>query len=225
MKTSVDWDLINQKQAAARQRRLEKLKSPDYQAKQADKQRERMERQRIKAKQRLEDPNYREKQIEKAKAAQQRKIERSIEKQENNFKNGSYYPKQKTLQYKNSSKGLKGRSPTSEERRLMNKIGALPCVCCMLKGVESLDNHQHGPVSLHHVDGRTKQFAHAKVLPLCCHHHDVPAPGNAPCWLFPLHGTGKKLWEKENGTQDDLLALVYSIIGESQPWANFCESP
>ena len=214
----INWDKVNERQAAARARQKAKMASPEYQAEQAQKQLERAERQRDKQ----NTPEYREKQRAKAKAAQERAYERARSKADDakKIKTIISYPRQKTLQSKNKLKGngLKGRTPTAIERRLMNKIGALPCVCCLAQGVESLGNVIHGPVALHHVEGRTKEWAHAKVLPLCQYHHDVPPPLTAPIWLFPLHGTGRKPWEALNGTQEALLIRVYELIDEERPW-------
>lgn len=73
-------------------------------------------------------------------------------------------------------------------------------------------------VSLHHVDGRTKIWAHAKVLPLCAYHYDTPAPSHAPDELTPIHRVNKKEWVEMNGTEDELLKQVYEIIEEERPW-------
>jgi len=73
-------------------------------------------------------------------------------------------------------------------------------------------------VSLHHVDGRTKEWSHAKVLPLCAHHHDTPAPSHAPEELTPIHRGNKKEWVELNGTEDELLKQVYEMIDEDRPW-------
>ena len=73
-------------------------------------------------------------------------------------------------------------------------------------------------VSLHHVEGRTKEWAHAKVLPLCAHHHDTPAPSHAPDELTPIHRGNKKEWIELNGTEEELLKQVYEMIDEERPW-------
>ncbi|WP_339669077.1 Ref family recombination enhancement nuclease [uncultured Paraglaciecola sp.] len=76
-------------------------------------------------------------------------------------------------------------------------------------------------VSIHHIDGRTKEGAHKKCLPLCGWHHDVPIPKNSPAFakypfVFPIHAKGsvggRASWEAENGTQEALLAQVMSFI-------------
>lgn len=119
------------------------------------------------------------------------------------------------------SKGLKGRARTAEEKRLEALLARIGCICCRNQGwYTDAMNNQEGQhfISMHHVDGRTKPWCHAKQLPLCQYHHDTPPPQGAPEQLFPLHGTGRKRWEKVNGTQEDLLQQVYEIIGEVQPW-------
>ncbi|WP_244428802.1 Ref family recombination enhancement nuclease, partial [Escherichia coli] len=46
-----------------------------------------------------------------------------------------------------TSRGLKGRSLTADERRIQTAIGTLPCIACHIHG-------QHSPVvSLHHIFG------------------------------------------------------------------------
>jgi hypothetical protein len=119
------------------------------------------------------------------------------------------------------SKGLKGRAPTALEKKLGNKIGDIGCICCLNKKWYTTDMaEQEGIkfVSLHHVDGRTKQWAHAKVLPLCAYHHDTPAPNDAPDELTAIHRGNKKEWVVLNGTEGELLKQVYEIIDEDRPW-------
>jgi len=119
------------------------------------------------------------------------------------------------------SKGLAGRNATSIEKRLANKIGEIGCICCLNKNwytTEMQEQESTRFISLHHIDGRTKLWAHAKVLPLCAYHHDVPAPKHAPTELTPIHRGNKKQWIAFNGTEEALLKQVYEIIDEEQPW-------
>ena len=120
------------------------------------------------------------------------------------------------------SKGLAGRNPTVIEKRLANKIGEIGCICCLNKNwytSEMREQESTKFISLHHVDGRTKLWAHAKVLPLCAYHHDVPAPSHAPAELTPIHRGNKKEWIAFNGTEEALLKQVYEMIDEEQPWS------
>tara|TARA_R110002111_G_scaffold84660_3_gene132885 strand:+ start:2562 stop:3350 length:789 start_codon:yes stop_codon:yes gene_type:complete len=119
------------------------------------------------------------------------------------------------------SNGLKGRAPTALEKKLGNKIGDIGCICCLNKKWYTTDMaEQEGIkfVSLHHVEGRTKQWAHAKVLPLCAYHHDTPAPNDAPDELTAIHRGNKKEWVALNGTEGALLKQVYEMIDEERPW-------
>jgi hypothetical protein len=60
---------------------------------------------------------------------------------------------------------MKGKTRTTSEKSLQNRIAQLGCIACLKDGVF---NDQ---VSIHHIDGRTKPEAHTKVLPLCAGHH------------------------------------------------------
>ena len=119
------------------------------------------------------------------------------------------------------SKGLAGRNATVIEKRLANKIGEIGCICCLNKNwytTEMQEQETTKFISLHHIDGRTKPWAHAKVLPLCAYHHDIPAPSHAPAELTPIHRGNKKEWVAFNGTEEALLKQVYEMIDEEQPW-------
>lgn len=230
------------------EKQREKQNSPEYKAKQLQKQREAAQRQQQKQRDKLADPEYRQAQLAKAKlqqkpikpktpkpvdieaqrakqlAAAQRQQQRQREKQLAQWQD----PTQRAEQRKKAlakpaikNRGLKGRAKTAEEKRLEALLARIGCICCKNKGwyTEAM-NSQEGQhfISMHHVDGRTKPWSHAKQLPLCQYHHDTPPPQNAPEHLFPLHGTGRKLWEKVNGTQTELLEQVYRLVGESPPW-------
>ncbi|WP_236490629.1 Ref family recombination enhancement nuclease, partial [Escherichia coli] len=82
------------------------------------------------------------------------------------------------------SRGLKGRTPTAEERTIANALGTLPCIACYMHGVISEE------VSLHHISGRTAPGCHKKQLPLCRWHHQHAAPAEVRekyPWLVPVH--------------------------------------
>ncbi len=157
-------------------------------------------------------------------AAQQKKsIKKQLEKlsQEkssaHNKDNTALKPKRKAIK----SRGLKGRTPNVQERYLANKLGSLGCICCRNQGwyTEAMNNQEgQAFISMHHVEGRVKPWAHAKQLPLCHFHHQVEPPSDAPVELFPIHGNSKKAWEKVNGTQEALLKQVYEMINETRPW-------
>lgn len=183
---------------------IEKQKSKQYAAKlrQSDRQRERL-------KDKLASPEYLESQKIKQKKARAKGAETSAKK--------ALKPSTKKI----SSKGLKGRTRTSEEKRLETKLADMGCICCLNKGwYNSAMQVSEGQrfISMHHVAGRTQPWAHAKQLPLCQFHHQTPRPENAPVDLFPLHGGSIAAWEKINGTQENLLKQVYLLIDEERPW-------
>ncbi len=205
----MDYEAKREKQRQARAKLLLKMQSPAYKANQIKKAKAATQRKIDK----MNSPAYKAKRLIQQKAAQERQIKRAKLKAEK----AKNLPKINTTK-KSSIKGLKGRTATAQEKRLQDKIGAMPCICCFNKGVITDNSGQVQYVSLHHTDGRTKPHAHAKCLSLCQYHHDQKPPENAPLWLFPLHGTGRKPWELENGTQAQLLIQTYDIIGEKQPW-------
>ncbi|MBD3610631.1 MAG: recombination enhancement function protein [Gammaproteobacteria bacterium] len=153
--------------------------------------------------------------------AQERYRVKALEKQ----KTGTAKPKRQASKLSNKtplkSKGMKGRSRTAEEKLLESKIAAIGCICCLNQGwytsAMQAEEHQRY-ISLHHVDGRTKPWCHAKQLPLCQHHHDTVPGAGAPETLFPIHGGGRQRWEAVNGTEEALLKQVYDMIGEKRPW-------
>ena len=102
------------------------------------------------------------------------------------------------------SRGMKGRPPTAEEARFMDKMGALPCIACLKDG---WTNHV---ISLHHIDGRTKPGAHFLVLPLCGGHHQDGTGANAT--LIAVHPY-KARFEERYGTQRELLAECVDMLG------------
>ena len=101
----------------------------------------------------LADPVWRESQYQKMRDTLDRRIAKQKERP----------PASKTRKsaVKIKSRGLKGRTPTAEERRIANALGALPCIACYMHGVISNE------VSLHHIAGRTAPGCHKKQLPLC----------------------------------------------------------
>lgn len=60
---------------------------------------------------------------------------------------------------------MKGRTPTAEEQRYMDRVRDLGCIVCRLfHGAQS-------PAEIHHLDGKTKPGAHFKTIGLCVPHH------------------------------------------------------
>lgn len=109
---------------------------------------------------------------------------------------------------KKSSRGLKGRAPTAAEQRFMDQAGQQPCMAC------EIDGWRNHIVSLHHVDGRTKQGAHFQVLPLCSEHH--MQDDSDPRGRVSVHGR-KATFTARYGTERELLALLYARLGFIAP--------
>ena len=236
-----DYEQKIAKANAARQRQIEKQKvklaSPEYQksqqAKQQASQLKMQQRAFEKKKAQLDDPAYLETQQLKQRETQIKAFEKQRARQQ--VKEASpEYKVQKTKAIKSKpikssliksspikSRGTKGRNPTALEKILANKIGDIGCICCLNKKWYTSDMAEQEStkfVSLHHIEGRTKEWAHAKVLPLCAHHHDTPAPSHAPDELTPIHRGNKKEWIELNGTEEELLKQVYEMIDEDRPW-------
>lgn len=212
--------LAKQKESQSRnyERLQERLSDPEYVEQQRSKQIRAAEKQRERLQARESDPVYIKQKIEKkiaqAKIIQDRAREKLLAAKKSTAVKTN-------LQNKSKSIGMKGRSPTAREKQLGNRIAEIGCICCLNKGWYTSAMQQHETakfVSLHHVDGRTKDWAHAKVLPLCAYHHDTPAPADAPTELHPIHRGSKRDWEKVNGSEEELLKQVYEIIQESMPW-------
>lgn len=159
--------------------------------------------------------------FDKQREYQARAIARQREKQADPEWRAAQYEKQRERQSRYAeraknrpcSKGLKGRTPRAAERRMMDKIGSLPCIACYVNGIVN------EVVSLHHIEGRTANGAHAYVLPLCDHHHQHAAPAAIRAiypWLIPVHADGicggKAEFEQRNGTQAALYGLCLEMI-------------
>ena len=203
-----------EKQRASLERQRQNLRDkqadPEYRASKFEQQQRQQERQRERQMEKLCDPEYIERIKQNKAASVQRSIAKAKAKPPAAKKSDTKKPK---------SKGLMGRTPTALERKLMDKIGALPCAACSAMGIDNT------LIALHHVDGRVKPMAHAKVLPLCAYHHDVPLTPEERAIhgdMFPVHAKGsyggKKAFENEYGTQDYLLSVVYELIEEPRPW-------
>lgn len=99
-----------------------------------------------------------------------------------------------------TKQSMKGRNPTTEEKRHMDSVRALGCIACRNMGIETPEDY----TCIHHVDGKTKPGAHKKVLGLCDHHHSR------------YHKTGLHYnltrWEEHHGTQEELLEQTRMLL-------------
>lgn len=94
-----------------------------------------------------------------------------------------------------TSKGMKGKSATAEQKRYHDALASLGCIACQL------DGNRQPIVSIHHIDGRTKPDAHWLVLPLCAGHHQ---DGTGVPGLIAVH-PWKGQFEQRYGNQLCLL--------------------
>lgn len=90
---------------------------------------------------------------------------------------------------------MKGRSANIAERAFWDALCDLGCIACRK------DGRRNSRVSVHHVDGRTKPWAHWLVLPLCAGHHQ---DGTGPRGLIAVHPFQAR-FELKYGKQRDLL--------------------
>jgi len=68
---------------------------------------------------------------------------------------------------------MKQRAPTKAEAKYMNQCKDLGCIVCILMGY--IKPYEVAPehTSVHHIDGKTKEGAHFKSIPLCAEHHQL----------------------------------------------------
>ena len=94
---------------------------------------------------------------------------------------------------------FKSHTPTKEEKQWMDSISELGCIVCINLG------YGFSPCSPHHMDGKVKKGSHLKTIPLCAIHHQTGGYGVA------FH-QGRFEWEKNNGTQQELLNQVTELL-------------
>jgi len=96
---------------------------------------------------------------------------------------------------------LKGRNPTSKEKKHMDRVSQLGCIVCRLQGFYGV------PAEIHHIEGKTKLDTHFKVLPLCFEHHRMGSD-KEPISRHPY----KKRFVEAYGTEQELLGIVNNLI-------------
>lgn len=161
----------------------------------------------------MSSPEYQHKQAEKRKEQVKRQKEKAIARAKT--RGAEPKPRQKPMK----SKGMAGKARNASEKSLHDHMASLGCICCINKGL--IAPFAGGPVSIHHIKGRTVPEAHLYALPLCQWHHDTPLPqGHAMRekfpFVFPIHAKGaeggKTAWEQENGSQLTLLEQVKGLL-------------
>ena len=100
---------------------------------------------------------------------------------------------------------MKGRKPTKAEQKYMDKVRDIGCIVCLNNG------YTDSPAAIHHLDGRTKAGAHYHVIPLCPKHHQHGDPEKR--WVS-RHHDGVAAFEKEYGTENELLLQCMELISE-----------
>ncbi|WP_163833356.1 Ref family recombination enhancement nuclease [Spartinivicinus ruber] len=108
---------------------------------------------------------------------------------------------------------LSGRTVTKEQKQFHDALAThVGCIACRKAG-----NHNNW-VSIHHIDGRTKDHAHWYVLPLCAGHHQE-GTGNQLLKGWAIHPY-KARFEKRYGTQHQLYIECLHLLAK-----NHCPLP
>ncbi len=102
---------------------------------------------------------------------------------------------------------MKGRAPTRLEKQLYDRMAQeIGCIVCyIIHGP-----HDPGPISIHHIDGRTKPQANSLVLPLCAGHHQQGTGEDKT--LVAVHPR-TRFFEGLYGTQNELLVMCLELLG------------
>lgn len=91
---------------------------------------------------------------------------------------------------------------TKDEKRHLNRVAGLGCIVCRNIG------YGKTPAEIHHIrsgQGMAQRADHCETIPLCPHHHRLGGYGEA------VHA-GRRRWEKNYGTERELLAQVLRIL-------------
>lgn len=99
---------------------------------------------------------------------------------------------------------LKGRTPTINEKKHMDRVVQLGCIVCRNLG------YYGTPSEIHHINGKTKDECHFQVLPLCVHHHR----GGKNIYPMISRHPYKKLFEQTFGKESELLEQVNKLLRE-----------
>ena len=93
---------------------------------------------------------------------------------------------------------MKGRNPTKAEKEWMGKVADMGCIICLN------EHHVFSPAAIHHIDGKTKEGAHLRILPLCWLHHQS-GRNDIECVSRHPH---KAEFERRYGTENELLEQI-----------------
>lgn len=92
---------------------------------------------------------------------------------------------------------------TSADKSYWSELASIGCIACRIDGKENPF------VSIHHVDGRTKDGCHRKVLPLCAGHHQ-DGTGNDKT-MIAVHPY-KAAFSEHYGSQESLIEMCRKIL-------------
>lgn len=96
------------------------------------------------------------------------------------------------------------RTPTKADRALWDKLAATGCIACRQDGI--FNPH----VSIHHLEGRSKEGCHEKVIAICGPHHQQDDSSG----VWAVH-PNKFRFESEYGSQYELMAEQKKLAGIS----------
>lgn len=102
---------------------------------------------------------------------------------------------------------MNGRQPTAIEKLNIKSIRSLGCICCRRSGMPFSED----TTAIHHIRGSVKPNAHMFVLPLCYRHHQDQDNQSPKRWVS-RHGDGRIAFEKEYGTEIELLIECAGLL-------------
>jgi len=99
-----------------------------------------------------------------------------------------------------------GKNPHNNQKEFHDGLCSMVgCVVCRL-----FHSHSNNYCSVHHIDGRTKSWAHWFVIPLCAGHHQAGSNTDFP-EMLAVHGSGKAFAETYD-TEENLFAAQFVIL-------------
>jgi len=86
------------------------------------------------------------------------------------------------------------KSATVKEKKHLDRVAGMGCIACVNSGFGETE------AEIHHISNGTmgKRASNFEVIPLCHAHHRTGGYGIA------VH-SGRKAWESEHGTEQELL--------------------
>ena len=109
----------------------------------------------------------------------------------------------------------KAKGPTKAEKKRMEKIVELGCVCCRMR-LPRKDSHNIGPGECHHLlDGGVRR-GHAFTICLCAFHHRGDDGGWGKDYAIQFKGQSlaydARAFHEEFGTDDELLEYQNTLL-------------